>query len=459
MDKLAYEIRQLITKKKLWQKDEKVLVAVSTGVDSMVLLQLLENIQPKGKLGVVHVNHGLREVSDEEACFLKEYCAKHELPFYMTKWQAPTAIGMEEAARKFRYTYFEEVMSTAHYQVLVTAHHQDDQIETMLMKMVREGTLESASGILLTQPFHDLGRLVRPLLYTSKDRLLAYSQEQRIRYYDDATNQCLDMQRNRLRHQVVPQLKAENARTGEHFQQLSEELFFSQTLIAQQQETWLDKYVKMSSDTMQVDLLGYLCLSEAERYFFVRGLAQLMIQKQQVTLSQKQQKKLRQLLSEKSGNWTIDLEKNWQVEKSYDQLIFKKKELDSKAIFDLKLDQSLYLSDHEWLGLFPVDQVRIPEKVKLWSEYRQTLSLNFPLEVLVRRREMGDQICLDKDLTKKVSRYFIDKKIPRQKRDQAWLLVDKNQQILAIVPYVFSYLSIAKETDRIHYVLLYKYRE
>lgn len=98
-------------------------------------------------------------------------------------------------------------MDDYHYQVLATAHHSDDQMETMIMKMVRDGNLFSAKGILANQSFGKSQALIRPLLHISKEEILNYSQQEGIDYFEDQTNTSFDMQRNRIRHQVIPLLK------------------------------------------------------------------------------------------------------------------------------------------------------------------------------------------------------------------------------------------------------------
>src|SRR5699024_6092064 len=123
------------------------------------------------------------------------------------------------------------------------------------------------------------------------------------------------------------------------------------------------------------------------------------------------------------------------------------------------LNQPKYLSEHEWIGLFSVGKEEVPEKVKLWSEDRQSLTVHFHEKVWLRRGKAADRIKLTEKITTKVSRLFMDRKIAHEKGEKAWILQDGQGQILGVLPHAFSYLSIAKETDRIHYVLLYKYQE
>ena len=106
-------------------------------------------------------------------------------------------------------SFFAETMTLQSYDWLLTAHHADDQMETMLMKMVREGRLQNASGIKRKQPFGN-GYLIRPFLTIAKEEIRDYARRRGIAYFEDETNQQTLFQRNRLRHQAVPLLKAEN---------------------------------------------------------------------------------------------------------------------------------------------------------------------------------------------------------------------------------------------------------
>ncbi len=160
------------------EKKRRYLLAVSTGVDSMVLLQvfcqLFPEMQKEPCFGVAHVNHQLRPASAEEAAFLRQYCQERGIPFYERCWENPPETGVEASARDFRYTFFADVMSQEGYDVLLTAHHSDDQVETMLMKMMREGRLQSAGGMQQQQPFQ-AGILLRPLLSVSKAAIYDYA--------------------------------------------------------------------------------------------------------------------------------------------------------------------------------------------------------------------------------------------------------------------------------------------
>jgi len=462
---LTWQVEKFIKEKELLQENERVLVGVSTGVDSMVLLHILETLQKKigFDIGVAHVNHKLRTASDEEEIYLKNYCQKHNLPFYSTRWEDVPTNGVEEKARLFRYNFFKETMAAQNYQVLATAHHKDDQIETMIMKMVREGNLFSAKGIVADQSFGTNKKLVRPLLQITKEEILNYSKKEEIFYFEDQTNALLDAQRNRIRHQVIPFLKEENSQTLSHFQQLSEQINAAEKIITEEQKKWYQALVQEKYYAFEIDVDKYFTFSQTQQFFFLQELAKKARQYYDMTLSTKQIEQVMTLLSKEKAHWGIDIDQQWQFQKSYNRLFLCLKQSsendEPKQSFKLNLGESMFLSKNEWVGIFPEDKLEMPEEVNYWLEYRQSLGEEFPFPIILRKRQAGDRIQLNEQLHKKLSRFFIDKKIPQDLRSQTWIVTDLRGNVLALLPYVFSYLCIPKETAKIHYVLLYKYRK
>ncbi|WP_291291692.1 tRNA lysidine(34) synthetase TilS [Enterococcus sp.] len=448
-----------------WGENKACLLAVSTGVDSMVLLHVIERLfQNQGSFGVAHVNHRLREASNEEAMFLREYCQVRGIPYYERVWQNPPESGIEAAAREFRYRFFAETMTLQGYDWLLTAHHADDQMETMLMKMIREGRLQNASGIKRKQSFEG-GELIRPLLTIPKADIREYAQMNGVIYFEDESNQQTLFQRNRLRHQVVPLLKAENPRVLDHFQQLSQEMIYADQLIKKQQEDWFAKLLHVEGNGYCLDLNELQTFTTAERYYFFEGLLQKISHEKGFSYNTKQREQLLALLEDNPSQWGIDLDQNWQIVRTYQRLkiIPSDNGTPSRAAseekqFVLKKGESLFLSDHEWIGYLPKD-AKVPEKVMNWSEISQILPVHYPATVFLRKRKPGDRLQLKPGLTKKISRFFIDKKISNEKRAASWVMTDVQEKVLALLPYLFSYLSIEQETDKIHYILLYKYRE
>lgn len=210
------DILKHVIQKGYFNTHKKVLVAVSGGVDSMNLLHFLHSYQDKLKIdiGIVHINHKQRLASEEEENYLKNWALRHNIPFFVDYFQGDFS---EEKARTFRYSVFRKIMKEKGYTALVTAHHADDNHETILMRLIRGSRLRHLVGISEVSTLPE-GELIRPLLSFKKADLPTPF------HFEDETNSGLDYLRNRIRHHYMPLLKQENPQFATHLQYLSEEV-------------------------------------------------------------------------------------------------------------------------------------------------------------------------------------------------------------------------------------------
>lgn len=423
--------------KKVWEMLEipqttPLFLAISGGVDSMVLFTLLQK-NLSNPLTLLHVNYGLRKEAAKETNFLKNLAQKQQLPIKIAYYQEENNKFTEEKGRQFRYRFFENQLLEK--GILLTAHQKDDVAETLLMKMVRGTNLKNL-GFLPRQPFAK-GELIRPLLDFSKEEVYAYGKACQLVYFEDSSNQDLKYTRNRYRHEILPQLKKENPQVLEHLSQLNKEL------------TDLRKDVTLPlgpfSHTTFFQLPLFLqkdyliqSLKEENISFSLGEISQLVTQlqagKTRLKLSQGQllvEKKLTFLPTEK-----LDLEK----EEQFCQ--------------DLVCNQWQVLPSGEKIGLFSADfSIDFPERGEAYflPVYGE---IPFPLEI--RHPQSGDVLALKKEgYHKKLRRYFIDEKIPQEKRKKQWVVADKFKNILWVVPMGKSYLSYNNETAKMLYRLIY----
>lgn len=212
------------------------LLAVSGGPDSMAMVDLMRHSvkDPSNQLIVGHFDHQLRPDSYKESELLKDYCKRHNLCLIEKKWdksQQPDS-GIEAAARKYRYKFLEGIVKEKKVDYLLTAHHGDDLIENILLKLLRSGNIQEMNSLVQVGPFRQTSAyLLRPLLQYSKNELLAYVKEKHLSYIVDSTNMEDDTLRNRLRHHVVPLLKADSndlISNANRFQESEAELAASQ---------------------------------------------------------------------------------------------------------------------------------------------------------------------------------------------------------------------------------------
>ncbi len=195
---------------------QKILVAVSGGLDSMVLLHALKRFSAmrRWKLTVAHFNHHLRgRASDADEAFVRKTAAAMELPFIaggadVKKFATESKISIEMAARKLRHEFFARAARERKINMVALAHHADDQVELFFLRLLR-GAGGGLGGMKWRSPSPSDGKisLVRPLLDFSKAELEEFARENKIRYREDATNSSPDYLRNRVRHELLPLLR------------------------------------------------------------------------------------------------------------------------------------------------------------------------------------------------------------------------------------------------------------
>ena len=190
---------------------DKIVVGCSTGPDSMALVDMLLKVRSKYKLDLIiaHVNHNVRAESKKEEEFLRDYCEKNNLIFETMKIEEYGDDNFHNEARNIRYVFFDSVVKKYAAKYLMTAHHGDDLIETILMRLVRGSNLNGYSGFKKIVEM-DGYYLVRPLLNYTKKELEEYDAENDVKFFVDSSNEKDKYTRNRYRKYVLPFLKAED---------------------------------------------------------------------------------------------------------------------------------------------------------------------------------------------------------------------------------------------------------
>lgn len=201
-----------IAHKKLFTPFDNILLAVSGGIDSVVLTDLFAQIKPHyQKIALAHCNFQLRGTdSDQDEAFVKQLAEHYQVPCFVTRFDTYTLAKVQKGstqmlARNLRYDWFAELMQKEGYQYLATAHHQNDMVETVLLNLVRGTGIAGLHGIKAKQ-----GQIIRPMLFASREEIEQYAQEKGLKWREDSSNKENKYYRNRLRNEVIPVLKTMN---------------------------------------------------------------------------------------------------------------------------------------------------------------------------------------------------------------------------------------------------------
>ncbi len=226
----------------LIEKGDRILVAFSGGVDSVVLSYLLYRLKDVFgiEIELSHFNHRLREDSDEDEAFCVEFAKSLNLPIYVGSADIKSLKGnKEENARKKRYEFLQKIAKEKNFNKIATAHHLDDLVETMLLWFVRGGGLKGLSGFKAFQ-----NNIIRPLITTTKDEIRTFAKEQGLNWKEDYTNYDETISRNLIRHKVIPLLKTINPNLLH--------TAFQESLILQEEEAFLESHTDNIINTIDI---------------------------------------------------------------------------------------------------------------------------------------------------------------------------------------------------------------
>ncbi|TWT06230.1 tRNA lysidine(34) synthetase TilS [Planomicrobium sp. CPCC 101079] len=436
----------------LFNPGDRVLVACSGGIDSVVLLHFLTSQQAVLGISVaaVHVNHMLRgKESLEDRFFTEQLCAKWNVPCFSRDIPVPDILesgggNKQQVCREERYAYFSAIMREEKANKLVTAHHADDQLETILMAGIK-GTLQSGSfGMPTSRSFSD-GDLVRPLLAVTKDEIHRYALEFGLSYQEDPSNNQPIYTRNRIRQSVLPLLKQENGNVSAHFVELAETMQEDQRYLMELAKEKLQQLVEYeeSGFSLSVEKFSQEALALQKRLVLL--LLNYLYNEKQVAITKQLADQVRHLMHSSAGTVFLHLPQNCMMVRQYDRVYFSRQPIGEMAAKD-----SLIITD-DWSSevngfrykAMPLKKVKQQADADFWY-------FSAPDEVVLtmRTRKPGDRIYLPGMVgAKKVARLMIDEKVPVSKRD-SWPVIATASGEILLVPGIRP-SKLVSRTERI----------
>ena len=414
----------------LWNKEDKIAIALSGGVDSIVLFHLLvtEYKDSYKELVVFHINHGLRQESYEEAEFVENFVKDFGVKFYkeelnMSDLERDSHTSEEMFARELRYQAFNKMASLEGLTKLLTAHHKNDQVENILMRLLTGRSIDHSLAIQEEVKMADL-TIYRPLLNSLKVELEEYARENNLHYYVDTTNFDTDYTRNNIRHNIVPLLNDINSGSfdnlinfANYYQNINNNL--KKAILSNK-----DNYV-FSRDEDKISLVKdkFLELNEEEMYFLLKDL--ITDELGVFDIKQKAIFDVVSSLKKNSGNKSYDLKNNLKIISQYETLYIHKIE---KKCYNDKIEIIIDKICENSVYEFYQNKFIISTDAKD-SEIGFNKS---ELPLLITIKKEGDRVRRG-EINKKLSRIFIDEKVPKELRDTLPVIRNNKGEVLGVL--------------------------
>ena len=414
----------------LWNKEDKIAIALSGGVDSIVLFHLLvtEYKDSYKQLVVFHINHGLREESYEEAEFVEKFVKDFDVKFYkeelnMSDIERDSHTSEEMLARELRYQAFNKMAKLEGVTKLLTAHHKNDQVENILMRLLTGRSIDHSLAICEEIEMAGL-TIYRPLLNSLKAELEEYAKEKNLHYYVDATNFDTDYTRNNIRHNIVPLLNDINSGSfdnlinfANYYQNINNNL--KKAILSNK-----DNYIfSRNEDKISLVKDKFLELNEEEMYFLLKDLIT-----DELGVFDVKQKAIFDVVSslkKNSGNKSYDLKNNLKIISQYETLYIHKIE---KKCYNDKIEIIIDKICENSVYEFYQNKFIISTDAKD-SEIGFNKS---ELPLLVTIKKEGDRVRRG-EINKKLSRIFIDEKVPKELRDTLPVIRNNKGEVLGVL--------------------------
>lgn len=396
--------------------NDPIVVAVSGGADSVCLINILKKLN--FNVIMAHVNHHMRKESEIEEEAMKSFAKSLNIPIEILEYHYDGNDNFHNASHNARYKFFRDVCKKYNTNIIATAHHLDDQAETILMKIMEGSNLYGYGGISIINDDNEY-KIIRPLLCVSKEEIYNYCDSNNLKYFEDSSNHEDHYLRNRLRHHVIPLLKNE---CEDFYSKILEYSIQAKEAFAYIREQSIDF---LNKNNNRIYLKEYNDLDIALK----KDIISLLLERNKIRKNYDLVNSIFIFLNDNSGTKTLNLSSNNKLIRSYDYA---------------------YINDNNKI-IYDEIEINMNESKIYGNKYRFTLTKNlvssakyiklcynelvFPIHI--RPRKNGDEIETIIG-TKKINRIFIDSKISSESRDYIPIITDDNNKVLWIYDYMKS---------------------
>lgn len=416
LEQALVRLHDSVQEQKLFPAGAKLLLCCSGGADSLALVHLFSLLRSRMQITLlaVHVDHQLRGVeSAADAELVKESCLRLNIPVIVRKVRLEGSGDLENQARKKRFEVFRQILELYKFDFIVTAHHNNDQVETMLMNLCRGAGLNGLAGI---KPRS--GIVLHPLLIFNKSELTAILEEAGVAWREDATNLDQRFRRNWIRHTLIPLLEKElNPELGTKLGWQAQIFAEAENLVRQKAVPLLKKMaLEQTPESVTLALPLLLKASRLEQYYILKSVVSALSGSEQDFFVQSFEE-LRSLLTA-SGSKSLKLGNGLQIRKLYNELVIAQASDPEKVPepFTVEEDRSRavwgnYRFSFKVLRVLPVHREEDKHNVYLDAD-----KVIYPFTI--RSRRPGDRFMpLGMKQLQKLKEYFINVKVPKFERD------------------------------------------
>jgi tRNA(Ile)-lysidine synthase len=457
--RLFVQVKRTIDRYQLLNRDDRLIVGVSGGVDSMVLLHLLNAYRKELNLFLIaaYVNHGLRpEESEKEAELVRNESNRLGLPFEygqfdVREFQRLRGLSLQDAARRLRFHFFRNLVKKNQAQKIALGHNADDQVETVLLRLIRGTGLTGLKGML---PIRQ-GGVIRPLLEVWRRDIESFALEKKISFVLDSSNLKEDYLRNRLRLSLIPLIEREyQPNLREVIFKTSSFLREENDVLEQMAEENTEKFVRKDKGALVFKFQDYQSLHPAMQWRVLQKIMaktygdQMEIEEQGLAINQIYEK-----LRHPSASFLMDLPNGISLEKRYDEIWVGERKGKVVGPFEVELQSPGRTFIDEIGKEMVIEEIKKDDLTELVSSspnlvFLADQVLDAPLRV--RNFRPGDRFQpLGTKGAQKLKEFFIDHKIPRFERPAIPLLVS-GERIAWVVGYrIDERFKITERTKKI----------
>jgi tRNA(Ile)-lysidine synthase len=411
----------------------KLLIAISGGIDSVVLTYLCKEL--KFNISLAHCNFNLRDKeSDTDEAFVLQLAEELELEIFVQRFDTEAYAkdnkrSIQMAARELRYNWFEELAEQLNFDYILTAHHADDNLETFLINFTRGTGLEGLTGIPEVN-----GKFVRPLLPFSSEAIKNYADQHHIKWRDDSSNASTKYLRNKLRHDVIPILKEINPSLLNSFQSTLNNLNDSAIIVQESIDNFLNKAIESIDDTVVKFKISAFKEKAHPKPYLYQSFKEFGFTQWDDILN---------LLDAETGKQVFS--NHYRLIKNRDHLLLSTIE---NEIFD---EIHVFESDTKKktpFGILFFDETDAILKHNYNTVFVDKDKLQFPL--VVRKKQEGDYFYpLGMSGKKKLSKYFKDEKFSLLDKENTWLLCSGKEVVWVVNKRADNRFRVTENTKKI----------